>query len=148
MQHPRSVDEMERRTQQARRFYRQRGESSPARVVCVCGMRAACSGPGGLSLGSATHFQCCHSNVTRAPIANPPNSAQLGGIPYHSPKLHPAPCNNVGMRPRTDRHTHRQTDRQTHRHTIHFSCSTAHAKCNYGTCCQIELFAARPTLEF
>jgi len=22
---------------------------------------------------------CCHSNATRAPIANPPNSAQLGG---------------------------------------------------------------------
>ena len=28
---------------------------------------------------------CCHSNATHAPIANPPNSAQLGGIPYHSP---------------------------------------------------------------
>jgi len=24
---------------------------------------------------------CCHSNETRAPVANPPNSAQLGGIP-------------------------------------------------------------------
>jgi len=24
--------------------------------VCVCGMRAACGGPGGLPLGSATHF--------------------------------------------------------------------------------------------
>ena len=34
-----------------------------------------------------------------------PNSAQLGGIPYHSPKLYPGPCNSVGMRPRTDRHT-------------------------------------------
>jgi len=34
------MDEMERRTQQARRFYRRRGESSPACVVCVCGMRA------------------------------------------------------------------------------------------------------------
>jgi len=32
------------------------------------------------------HFAlCCRSNATRAPIANPPNSAQLGGIPYHSP---------------------------------------------------------------
>jgi len=29
---------------------------------------------------------------SRAPIANPPNSAQLGGTPYHSPKLHPGPC--------------------------------------------------------
>jgi len=36
------MDEMERRTQQARRFYRRRGESSPACVVCVWGMRAAC----------------------------------------------------------------------------------------------------------
>jgi len=30
---------------------------------------------------------CCHGNETRAPIANPPNSAQLLGTPYHSPKL-------------------------------------------------------------
>ena len=51
---------------------------------------------------------CCHSNATRAPIANPPNSAQLGGIPYHSPNLHPGPCDSVGMRPRTDRQTHRR----------------------------------------
>jgi len=28
---------------------------------------------------------CCHGNETRAPIANPPNSAQLGDTPYHSP---------------------------------------------------------------
>jgi len=48
---------------------------------------------------------------TRVPIANPPNSAQLGGSPYHSPKLHPGPCNSVGIRPQTVR----QTDRQTHR---------------------------------
>jgi len=60
---------------------------------------------------------CCHSNATPAPIANPPNSAQLGGIPYHSPKLHPGLCNSVGMRPRTDTETDRQTDRQTHTHT-------------------------------
>jgi len=39
-----------------------------------------------------------------APIVNPPNSAQLRGIPHHSPKLHPGPCSTVGMRPRT-RHT-------------------------------------------
>ena len=47
----------------------------------------------------------CHSNETRAPIANPPNSAQLEGTPYHSPKLHLGPCSNVGMRRGTDRHT-------------------------------------------
>ena len=28
---------------------------------------------------------CCHSNKTCAPIANPPNCAQLQGTPYHSP---------------------------------------------------------------
>jgi len=31
---------------------------------------------------------CCHSNETHALIAHPPNSAQLEGIPYHSPNLH------------------------------------------------------------
>jgi len=51
---------------------------------------------------------CCHSNETWAPIANPPSSAQLGGTLYHSPKLHPGPCCNVGMRPRTDGQTHRR----------------------------------------
>jgi len=34
----------------------------------------------------------------------------LGSVtPYHSPKLHPGPCNSVGMRRGTDRHTCRQT---------------------------------------
>jgi len=53
---PRSMDEMERHTQQARRFYRRWAESSPACAVCICGMRAACGGPGGLPLGSSMHF--------------------------------------------------------------------------------------------
>ena len=76
-----------------------------------------------------TFALCCHSNATRAPIANPRNSAQLGGIPYHSPKFYQGPCNSVGMRPRTDRQTHTQT-RVT---TIHFASSTTHAKCNNYT---------------
>ena len=67
---------------------------------------------------------CCHSNATRAPIANPPNSAQPGGNPYHSPKLHPGPCSSV------DTHTDRQTDTQMRVTTIHFASSTTHAKCN------------------
>jgi len=46
-------------------------------------------------------------NATRALIANPPNNAQLRGIPYHSPKLHAGPCNRVGMRPWADRQKHR-----------------------------------------
>jgi len=44
----------------------------------------------------------CHSNKTSTPTVNPPNGAQPGSTPYHSPKLHPGPCSNVGMRPRRD----------------------------------------------
>jgi len=54
------------------------------------------------------------SELSCAPIANPPNSAQLGGIPYHSPNLHPGPSSSVGMRQRTDTHTDRQTDARDH----------------------------------
>jgi len=44
------------------------------------------------------------------------NSAQLGGIPYHSPKLHPGTCNSVGMRPRTDTDGHTDAgDHNTYR---------------------------------
>ena len=64
---------------------------------------------------------CCHSNATRTPIANPPNSAQAGGISYHS-KLHPGPCNSVGMG--------LQTDTQTRVTTIHLVLSTTHMKHN------------------
>jgi len=38
---------------------------------------------------------CCHSNETRAPIANPPSSAQLGGIPTIPPtyiRVHAVVC--------------------------------------------------------
>jgi len=65
---------------------------------------------------------CCHSNATRALIANPPNNAQLGGSLYHAPKLHPGPCGSVGVWP--------QTDTQTRVTTIHFASSTTDAKCN------------------
>ena len=43
---------------------------------------------------------CCHSNETRAPIAHLPNSAQLEGTVYHSPKLHAL----LGVRSATSRH--------------------------------------------
>jgi len=69
-----------------------------------------------------------YSNAIHAPIANPPNSAQLRGIPYHSTKLHPGPCNSVDIRPWTDTQTYTQT-RVT---TIHFVSSTTHAKRNNG----------------
>ena len=65
---------------------------------------------------------CRHSNETCAPIANPPNNAQLEGTSYHSPKLHPGPCSSVGMR--------QGTDTQTHVTNIHFAPSMTRAKCN------------------
>jgi len=51
---------------------------------------------------------CYHSNTTHSPIANSPNSAQLGGSLCHAPKLHPGPCSSVGVWLRTDRQTHRR----------------------------------------
>jgi len=54
-------------------------------------------------------------------------SAQLEGSLYHAPKLHPGPCSSVGVRPRTDRHTH--THRQSRVTTMHFASSTTYAKC-------------------
>jgi len=58
----------------------------------------------------------------RVQIANSPNSSQLGGTPYHSPRLHLGPCSSVGMRPWTDTWT-----RMT---IIHSASSTTYAKCN------------------
>jgi len=64
---------------------------------------------------------CCHSNETRTPIANPRNSAQLEGTPYHSPSY---------IRDRAvvwecgEGQAHRQTDTETAVTTIHFASST------------------------
>jgi len=94
---------------------------------------------------ASTHWHfafglCCHSNETRAPIANPPNSAQLGDTRYHSHKLNPGPCSSVGMpQGQTDRQTHTQTQTHTHTHThAHTDASNqytfcvvyTHTKCN------------------
>jgi len=60
------------------------------------------------STSTRRHFAfglCCHSNKTRAPIADPPNSAQLEGTPYHFPKLHLGLYSSVGMQWGTDTHT-------------------------------------------
>ena len=68
---------------------------------------------------------CCHSNATRAPIANLPNSAQLGGIPCHSPSYIRVPAIVWACgRGQTDRQT------QTRVTTIHFASSTTYAKCS------------------
>jgi len=57
---------------------------------------------------------CCHSNATHAPIANPPNSAQLGGIPT-TPQVTSGSVQYCGMRPQTDR----QTDEHDHNTFCH-----------------------------
>jgi len=56
----------------------------------------------------AISLQTCVLSYQQNPcttIANPSNTAQLEGTPYHSPKLHLGPWSSVGMRRGTDRHT-------------------------------------------
>jgi len=64
---------------------------------------------------------CCHSNETRAPIANPRKSAQLDSTLYNFLKLHPGPCSSVGMRRERDRHSDRHTDIREGPYTFHLS---------------------------
>jgi len=75
------------------------------------------------STSTRWHFAfglCCHSNETRVPIANPPNSAQQDGTPTIPPSyIRVRAVYSVGMR--------RRTDRQTAMNTTHFSSSTTHA---------------------
>jgi len=74
----------------------------------------------------------CHTNETRGPIANLPNSAQLEGtLSYHCPSLHSGPCSSVRMRWGTDRHT----DTQTAVTNIHFTSATPHTECNDSIGC-------------
>ena len=78
---------------------------------------------------------CCHSNATRASIANPPNSAQLGGIPTTPPSYIRVRA-IVWAWGRGQSHTNTDTQTDTHTHTqtrvttIHFASSTTHAKYN------------------
>ena len=82
--------------------------------------------------------RCYHSHATRAPIADPSISAQLGGTLYDSPKLHPGPCSSVGMWPQTDRHMFVIT--------IHFALSAIHGKCNrhFMTVIHVSLTVCQP----
>jgi len=66
---------------------------------------------------------CCQSNETRAPVANPPDSAQLEGTPYHSTNLHPGPHTVVWEC------GDEQTDTQTAVTDIHFASASPDAKC-------------------
>jgi len=69
---------------------------------------------------------CCHSNETRGPIWNPPNSAQLEAL-LQFPKLtYPGPRSSVIWACGNG-----QTGAQTAVATIHFASSTTHTKCNY-----------------
>jgi len=70
----------------------------------------------------------CYSNETHAPIANPPNSAELEGTCYHSRNLHPGP---YSMWENGDGQAHRHTELQTTVTNIHFASATPHAKCNH-----------------
>jgi len=78
-------------------------------VVCVCGMCAACGGPGGLPLGSAAHF----------------HSVAIATQPVHRLQIRPT-VHNYGASPTTPPSYIRvraivwacgrgQTDRQTYR---------------------------------
>jgi len=59
-----------------------------------------------------------HINATRAPIANPPNSAQLRGIPYHSPSyIRVRAIVYTCGRGQTHTHTHTHTHTYTDGHT-------------------------------
>jgi len=58
---------------------------------------------------SALH---CHSNETCTLIANVPNSAQLDGIPYHSPQVTSGSMQYCG-------NAVTETHRQTHTDTSH-----------------------------
>jgi len=85
---------------------------------------------------------CCHSNATGAQIANPPNSAQLGGSLYHAPSY-------IRVRAVVWAYGRGQADTDTDTHTrvttIHFASSTTQAKCNKRICDdkQMVLFALR-----
>jgi len=103
----RSMDKMERRTQQARRCYRRRGESSPACVVCC--MCAACGGPGGLLLGSATHF---HSVAI---ATQPVHRLQIRSIVHNYGALLTTPPSYIRVRAILWACGRGQTDTQTHR---------------------------------
>jgi len=82
------------------------------------------------STSTRWHFAfglCCHSNETRAPIANQHKSAQPEGTPTIPPGY--IWVNAVvwacGRR-------QRQKHRQTRVTNIHFALSTTHMKCNYS----------------
>ena len=96
------------------------------------GMRSACHSVR-RAVGLADNRWALPRTCSVAIATQPVHRLQIRptvGIPYHSSKLHPGPCNSIRMRPRIVRQTHRQTHTQTRVTTIRFALSTTHAKCN------------------
>jgi len=75
---------------------------------------------------------CCHSNETRAPIADSPNSAQLEGTPAILPTY-------IWVRTVVWECGEGQTDTQTAVSNIYFASATPHAKCNNVTKTEVHL---------
>ena len=119
-------------------------QTSMQTAILICPRRLNClnkAAEGSISRNiCCTCFHAVYSNATRASIANPPNSAQLGGNSYHSPQVTTYirvravvwACGRGQTRRQTDRQTHRQTDTQTRVTTIHFASSSTQAKCTSG----------------
>jgi len=63
------------------------------------------------ALADISRSRGCHSNETSAPLANLPNSAQLGG----TPTILPSYIWVYAVLTCDDGHTDTHTDRQTHR---------------------------------
>jgi len=77
------------------------------------------------ALGDISHSAlCCHSNKTRAPIANPPNGAQLDDTPTIPPSY-------IRVRAVVWDYGEGQTDTQTAVTDIHFASTMLHAECKY-----------------
>jgi len=88
--------------------------SQTKRVFASMRLWLACGGPGGLPLGSATHF---HTGAIATQPVHHCKSAQYCTTRWHRlplPKLHPGLCSSVGMWRRTDRHTDKHTDARDH----------------------------------
>ena len=84
----------------------------------------------------------CHSNETRSPIANLPNSAQLDDTPYRPPTY-------IRVRAGVSEcgEGQEQRDTQTAVTTIHFALATPHVICNELYTCNINTLTQLIPLE-
>ena len=134
LQHPRIMDEMLNPTRSIDRnetahaagasiLSPVRGVFAARRTLHACVVRAACGGPDGLPLGSATHFHSvaiATQPVHRLQIR--PTVHKYGGIPYTTPPCYIRYRAIVCGHAAADRQTDTQT--QTRVTTMHFASST------------------------